>query len=849
MGQLDRVLVLASPINDINLHAWDLNRLQRFLRLDIGIRLELCTKCVRNSNEASITFIMERMFVKDCIKFLCREARINDAPYNENGFLVYNVPHQCFYINPPSDKAPPPPYSDGSSPITPDSALDHDYDIAEFIEASNFIPQIHEDGPSNKERRKPRSPVFQFPDEVWGDYSSGSGPAPAKKQPQFTESVTLSEVPVVEDSNSDLADLPPRTIPRQNHMTSVPATHSQSHLFSMTEGNYSLEAPYQINSRIIFTESGEVQYERNILGNVPHPQTDAALLLRKSFPLPPRKIVREDRGGEGSGVRGEGVASEKGNVVTEDKRDETIGEITRSVGRGERGSDNVESFETPSIETESNLDISTRDGPIHTAVITSQPHPPGHTHQALSGDQSENASSLVTTLFSTQTPPTSHGTTPPYPSIAARRTLAVAPPPLISRTSSDSRGYLSRDRGQRRASFVSQSQSPAADNDEDNCYVLVAPQSVSRRTSSSSSSPDYSLSPSYIRESQLLAMEQNQVGSTSAPNEEKSYNDVFEEGSNTSPISLADAGDIVRQDWIYSLQQLRLSQERPASESLLPLSDTMDLDEVAFLEYRKNRRSGCLSCGDYVDERAFMVSPHSRYGGTHWRMGSSSEDEEEELSLLADFDGQRISLPFGTSRSLPQQYTRPATHAAPCATEEPHPHPDSAVAEKRQKDRDSDKSYHRPRSQHISKKPAIHPRRKAGNASSVVEFNSKASAQFQSNVSTESNQLSPGTSNRGQHQPSITRYSTGMDYIQSSIPMSTQQKPVPAPRAAHVIGVKSSAQASMVTLSVKQWSSSESDLLDAVLNESEATGSGPYWDQALSHKFHSSSELAQLNDE
>ena len=843
--------------------------------------------------------------MKDCIKFLCREARINDAPFNENGFLVYTVPHQCYYSNPPTDKAPPPPYSEGSSPITPDSALDHDYDIAEFIEASNFVSPGREHDPSSEQPRKPRSPVFKFPDEVWGDYSSGSGPASTKKQPPITESVILSDVPAA-DINSDLADLPPRTIPRQNPVTSVPSDHSQSlpsHIFnnSTPEGNYCLEAPYQINSRIIFTQSGEVQYERNILGNNPHHhhhhQTDTAQLLRKSFPLPPRNIVREEReerrGGEaGSGtefgtVGGEGVAAGEGGMVTEGKEGVGTGMVTRVKGasREERGMVGTDkfgegwgstmrgfegAFDTLGFETNT-----TPGGvPRVAAVTTSQSYPQTYTHgtpvgsELFSGNrplnQSENVSSVVTTLFSTRAPPTSHEATPPYSSIAARRMLAVAPPSLFSRTASDSRSHLSRDRGQRRASFVSQSQasqSPTTDdNEEDNCYVLVAPHSASHKTLSSSSSTS-SLSPSYIRESQLLAMEQNRIGATSAPpppsNADKSYNDVFEESANTSPLSLADAGDVVREDWMYSLQQLRLSQERSVSESVLPLSDVMDLDEVAFLEYRKNRRSGCLSCGDYVDESAFMVSPHSRYGGTHWRMGSSSEDEEEELSLLADFDGQRINIPFGTSRSLPQQYVRPAAHAASSETAKPRPHPDSAVVEKRHRDRESDISYHRPRSQHISKKPAIRPRSKAGNASSVG--NSKASAQFQSTASTnfessssKPNHLSPGMLDTGKHQHSVTRYSTGMDYIQSSIPVYTQQKPVPTPRAPHRIGVKSSAQASMVTLSVKQWSSSESDLLDAVLNESEAVESKLYWDQPgepLSHKFHSSTELAQLSDE
>lgn len=163
IGQLDRVLVLASPITDINLHAWDLNRVQRFFQLDIGIRMELCARCLQNKSERSITFIMERMFIKDCLKFLSEESRIESPPIEENGLLVYTVPHQCFNARPTSvileastsssrdNFSLPPPYSENTPPPLMPKGIqhgdkvgdvtdndEHDYEIAEFVETADI---------------------------------------------------------------------------------------------------------------------------------------------------------------------------------------------------------------------------------------------------------------------------------------------------------------------------------------------------------------------------------------------------------------------------------------------------------------------------------------------------------------------------------------------------------------------------------------------------------------------------------------------------------------------------------------------------------------------------------------
>ncbi len=128
VGQLDRVIVLASPINDINMHAWDLNQVKRFVELDIGIRVDLCFLCTRTHSPAAFTLILEKRFIKDCISFLCREAHIMDQPVEDNGLLLYTLPHACRSSPPPCQPAPPPPpYSeiegDGASKFSfPDSS-------------------------------------------------------------------------------------------------------------------------------------------------------------------------------------------------------------------------------------------------------------------------------------------------------------------------------------------------------------------------------------------------------------------------------------------------------------------------------------------------------------------------------------------------------------------------------------------------------------------------------------------------------------------------------------------------------------------------------------------------------
>ena len=110
-GQLDRILVLTSPVHEINLYAWDLNRVLTFTKSDVGIRMELCPSCA-GSKDTVISFLMSKLYLNSCMVFLCREAKIHHRPTDEHGALVYQANHMCGISTPPPIPAPTPPTSD-----------------------------------------------------------------------------------------------------------------------------------------------------------------------------------------------------------------------------------------------------------------------------------------------------------------------------------------------------------------------------------------------------------------------------------------------------------------------------------------------------------------------------------------------------------------------------------------------------------------------------------------------------------------------------------------------------------------------------------------------------------------
>ena len=211
------------------------------MRLDVGVQMELCSSCTTSRGHgSSITFIMEKLFHDECIEFLCHEARISSEPARENSLMVYPVKHICAQKTAHSDSHPP------SYLESQRQKMEHEGSGA----YSDIPPQLP---PRNNLNRAPLQ---------------GTG-----------QSATANDGAV-----------PSRNITRKNFETAIPAvahpyTNFQPHLFEQYGSSF--ESPYQISSRIIITNSGAVQYERNILGN--KPQNGAGFHFKRDMPLPPRK--------------------------------------------------------------------------------------------------------------------------------------------------------------------------------------------------------------------------------------------------------------------------------------------------------------------------------------------------------------------------------------------------------------------------------------------------------------------------------------------------------------------------------------------------------------------------------
>ena len=349
--QLDRVLVVSSPINDINLYAWDINKVKRFIELDIGVRMELCHSCYRGRSMTT-TFILEKQFVKDCIAFLCKQAQISDPPIVENGLFIYTVAHhKCSVssveVSDTSNKkdeasklneSEPPPIpprlhvprkstevSSSKSMEKSNSAVhvcinnSNDMTTTDDNRRSRCFTTTSVDVTFNTEptsQPKPVKPAIPIP-EYWDDYTgsdscTGETGTESLFMPDGSLTKTTPDPP--RDTKSNPSVLPPRTIPRKNHESSIPAAKQpyynfQPHLFNH-HGNKCFDAPYQISSRIIIKDSGEVQFERNIMGNQP-PKRHGGFHFKQQIPIPPRGLRADTDlrgkvtvGGTGSGSGG-----------------------------------------------------------------------------------------------------------------------------------------------------------------------------------------------------------------------------------------------------------------------------------------------------------------------------------------------------------------------------------------------------------------------------------------------------------------------------------------------------------------------------------------------------------------
>ena len=274
VGQLDRVIVLASPINDINIHAWDLNHVKQFVQLDIGIHMEFCSSCMVVRNQ-SITLIIDKRFQKECLQFLCHESHISDVPVQENEIWFFPVNHRC---------------------VRPESSYLNPFPLPPSYEDSQIYSLVTECETSREGRGEGGSAGGTTGGGGSGisDESQQHGLS-SDKQSQTLKVTSQDEQTFTFSSSNCDSDLsgdgivPPRNITRRNFESAIqaianPYTNYQPHLFQQRSSSF--DSPYQISSRIIITDTGKVQYERNILGS--RPQGHGGFHFKRQVPLPPR---------------------------------------------------------------------------------------------------------------------------------------------------------------------------------------------------------------------------------------------------------------------------------------------------------------------------------------------------------------------------------------------------------------------------------------------------------------------------------------------------------------------------------------------------------------------------------
>lgn len=285
--------------------------------------MDICSSCTRGGNER-VTFIMEKCFISDCVDYLLNEANISSQPKLENGLLIYSMSHQCGFIQPPNTPAPkppaslppaslPPPYyprnKDRSVTFAPQNE-DHSMTFAPQNNGwSLSLPRNqggHLDGSVEHENSmyvpmKLRAKTLERLEPAYPRHlrnMSVDSRSSSVSETSTTESLFLADgsLSITTHSKRGVADpwkyLPPRNIPRLNYESSIPALAQpylkyQPHMYQ--QGMKRFETPYQVSSRIIITDSGEVQFERNVMGNVPT-SDHTGFVFKKQLPLPPRGL-------------------------------------------------------------------------------------------------------------------------------------------------------------------------------------------------------------------------------------------------------------------------------------------------------------------------------------------------------------------------------------------------------------------------------------------------------------------------------------------------------------------------------------------------------------------------------
>ena len=597
-----------------------------------------------------------------------------------------------------------------------------------------------------------------------------------------------------------------------------------------------METPYQISSRIIITDSGELQYERNVLGNTPG-KMSGGLRFRKTIPLPPRASKASSNGGTGkTGLAPESNSQDKRGFYSEtDVHSEANGRISISTTVTSNANMNPASS-SPHAQASANStslthsDSNRTESPAFTGVRTER-----SLDEATSVLDGRNADFFGSTTSSSTHIPSSPRATP----ISQATPISVSPfpkkshlirplPPLLNRTTSESRGQKDRVHAQqhKRPSFThtrkSTTSQSSVENYEDDCYVIVTPLSKSPTPVSPA------ISPSYVHETQLL----EQISERSKCRTEPDQNEQAENGSGRR-LSLADAGGVIRQDWMASRDALRQEEALQVAAASQPNvagdHERLNLEEIALHHYKKKlEQSKLLSCGEYLDSDVFLEfdsstplahsKAHARgqSAQTHWRTDSTSSSEAEVVSD-EDLEG---SVFLG----MPSHLAGHTHH---------HQSAESASLGRGV----ANQVGVSPRRGGV-KKPVVTPRRSVTNSTSnsLERFNSgstsacSSSSQFRSSSTLDSRVSSHNTEHKS---------AQCGNYLPNSIPVPANRKPVPVPRT----GMKPSMSASMVTMGISHLSSSEGDILDAVFKDSLSPGDAGQWAGQMHHKFHSSTEL------
>lgn len=247
VGQLDRVLVLASPVNDVNLYAWSLDRVKRFMTIEAGIQMELCPSCMGKHHKKIITFLLSPDFREDCMAFLLRELRVIDEPqqFMEHGPFVYNVPHQCGSITSQSSRLYANTFPGTSGPAPPPYCNDAELAVFQDQKMGRETVTLHPRAYSNVSTRT--------------NYSI-----------QSDNSVSVNTPP-----------LPPRDIARPNYENHQSFATTEQHVpqpylkwrtkvrksRSNDEDRPLFETPYHISHRIYITDNGIIRKESQVFGS------------------------------------------------------------------------------------------------------------------------------------------------------------------------------------------------------------------------------------------------------------------------------------------------------------------------------------------------------------------------------------------------------------------------------------------------------------------------------------------------------------------------------------------------------------------------------------------------------